>query len=159
MGRCKNLGSLKLFFHLHLSYPGPVYCVFSHPELPWGSLWGVTAVLGAARWQLFIPFLVPLGSGNHTGGLQLLMTVTSLFTDWQETVQFSQENKAYHWSQKTSTEMGLHKHSSLKWPLSSICSPNIYLPTIYHPENPNLLSFVLSTIYCPLLKILYSPKV
>ena len=37
VGRCKSLGSLKSFLSMYLSYPGPVACVFSHPELHWGS--------------------------------------------------------------------------------------------------------------------------
>ena len=134
----------------------PVF--FSHPELPWGSPCGVTAVLMAARRQVFIPFLSALRLRNSRWRAAIADDC-NILVYWYKTLHFSQDSKAYHWSQKISTEMGLNKHTSLKWPLSSICSPNIYLPTTYHPENPNPLSFVLSTIYCPLLKMLYSLQV
>ena len=43
-------------FNMHLSYPGPVFCVcwsvcFSHPELPWGSLEGVECSLMAVQFS------------------------------------------------------------------------------------------------------------
>ena len=57
------------------------YPVFSHPEFPQGSLYGVAAVW----WLLdggysFLPKF-PQGSAAHIGGLQALLTVTS-FVYW-----------------------------------------------------------------------------
>ena len=64
MGRCKNLGSLKLFLSCASQLSWASISVFSHPELPWGSPWGVTAVLMAATWQVLIPFLSALRLRN-----------------------------------------------------------------------------------------------
>ena len=66
--------------HRHLSHLGPVSC-FPHPELPWAppKEWlqsGGSQVTGI----LPLPEC-PWGSPDHGGGLESLMTMTSLFPD------------------------------------------------------------------------------
>ena len=77
MGRWQSLGSLKAFL-----WNAPQLCggypVFSHPELPWDSLWAVAAVW----WLLDGRYSsLPELPQAHVGGVPSLMTVTSLFTD------------------------------------------------------------------------------
>ena len=57
MGRCKSLGLPNSLLSCASQLSWASILCFSHPELPWGSPWGVTAVLGAARWQVFTAFL------------------------------------------------------------------------------------------------------
>ena len=51
-------------FHMHFSYPGPTSCMFSSPELPWGSPSGVAAVW----WLVFFSFLSALRAHQLTLG-------------------------------------------------------------------------------------------
>ena len=82
MGRSKSLGSLKSFLSYapqHLGLVSKVY--MSWASFPQGSLWEVAIVW----WLLDSRYSSPSwGSSELTGlhwGLQLLITVTSLFTD------------------------------------------------------------------------------
>ena len=68
-------------FDTHFTYLGPVSCVFTH-EFPRGLLWGVAAVW----WLLdgrcsFLPEFLQCLLVHHPWWLQLLITVTSLFTN------------------------------------------------------------------------------
>ena len=80
MGGCKSLGRLESLMST-LAIWGH-YPVFSHPEFPPGSPWGVAAVwwLLDGRYSFLPEF--PQGSpAHHPWWLQLLMTVTS-FVYW-----------------------------------------------------------------------------
>ena len=63
------------------------YPVFT-PWGPLGSPEGVTVVWGLIEGRYSSPSQVPSGSLAHTGGLQLLMTVTSLVIDTTGTTPF-----------------------------------------------------------------------
>ena len=79
MGRCKSLGSLKLFLWYASQLSGASILCFSHPELPWGSPKGVAAV-----WWLLdgrYSFLPEFPQGSPSVVAHLLMTVTS-FVYW-----------------------------------------------------------------------------
>ena len=64
MGRCKSLGSLKSFFHMHLCYLGPVSCIF-HPLSSSVLTIKRGCSLVDARSHRYSSSLVPLGSGIH----------------------------------------------------------------------------------------------
>ena len=80
MGRCKSPGSPESFFYYSPQLPWGQYLCFLHPELlsspgrEWLQFWWLL------NHRYSSPSWVPLGSGAHIQ-LQLLMTVTSLFTD------------------------------------------------------------------------------
>ena len=67
---------------MHLSYLRPISCVFTS-WVSSGLTRGSGCSLTAAKWQVFFPSWV-----SHTGGLQLLMTVTSLITDMAGNISF-----------------------------------------------------------------------
>ena len=71
-------GSLKAFLWYAPRQCGAGILCFSHPELPWGTMWAVAAVwwLPAGRYSFLPEF-----PQAHIGGVPSLMTVTSLFTD------------------------------------------------------------------------------
>ena len=61
MGRCKSLGSLKSFLSNVVHLSGASILCFSHPELPWGSSYGVAAVWWVVDHKYFSSSWVPLG--------------------------------------------------------------------------------------------------
>ena len=82
MGRCQSRGSLKpsLLRAPHLS---GARILFLHPELPFLRAHLRECLQSAGCWRadtLLLPDF-PEGSLAHAGELQLLMTLTSLFTD------------------------------------------------------------------------------
>ena len=88
-GKTQDSGFTEIIhFYMHLSYLGPVSCVFAS----WISL-GLAMRSGcnlmAVRWQVFI-FLTefPQGSPAQLWWLWLLVTVTSLFTDMAGNIPF-----------------------------------------------------------------------
>ena len=65
------------YFPVHLRAQGVVFHILS----PLGAHVGSDCSPGGCWITGLSPSSVPLGSGTHVGGLQSLMTVTSLFTD------------------------------------------------------------------------------
>ena len=65
MGRCKCVGSLNHSLYTHLSYLGPVSCVFTS-WVSSGLTRGSGCSLMAAKWQVFFPSWVSSGfTGSH----------------------------------------------------------------------------------------------
>ena len=87
MGRCKSLGSYQIA-DMHLSYLGPVSCVFTS-WLSSGLTIGSGCSLMAAKMAgILFPPECPQGSQAHVEGLPSLMTVMSLFTDVTGNIPF-----------------------------------------------------------------------
>ena len=89
MESCKSLGSLKSFlWYAHLSYLGSVSWVFTPWVFP-GLTVGSGYSLIVAVWQVFFSLLSSHQvSTAYLEGLQLLMTVTFLFTDMAGNISF-----------------------------------------------------------------------
>ena len=77
-------------FHVHLSYPGPVSCAFHILSSP-----GAHRGEWLQSWGLLDGRYSQPSSGAHPGGLQSLMTVTSLFTDTAGNIPILSPS---HWS-------------------------------------------------------------
>ena len=82
MGRCKCVGSLNHSLYTHLSYLGPVSCVFTS----WVSS-GLNVRSGcspmAASWQVFFPSWISLGlTGSHWVKWKWLSCVQLFATPW-----------------------------------------------------------------------------
>ena len=61
MGRCRSVGSLKSFLPYALQLSRANILCFSHPELPWGSPWGVAVVWWLLDHRYSSLSWVPLG--------------------------------------------------------------------------------------------------
>ena len=81
VGRCKSLGSLKSFLsHAPQLSGASVSCIFT-PEFLSVHCGSGCSLIGARSW-VFFSFLSALGAQKFSfGGLELMVTVTCLFTD------------------------------------------------------------------------------
>ena len=73
--------------NMRCSYLGPVPCVFTSGVCS-GLTVGSGCSLMAATWQVIFPSWAPQGSPAHYEAQQLLVTVTSLFTDMAGNISF-----------------------------------------------------------------------
>ena len=90
--------------------------LFSHPESPQGSPWGVAAVwwLLDGRYS-FLPEFPQGWPARHPGWLQSLMTMPSLSTDMAGTFPFLRINTSYWGIQLISPERWLGNQHSYSW--------------------------------------------